>query len=177
MHYPLNTKNLDIRYITLASGLNFKVTAVGQGGDGVIEIDLVRYSKAKQSHIESRHIVTASGAYLPNGELNTLDVVSVSDGVNTYPTPAGLAHQKVEPQRIYLDQLNTRTKIQTRNGYWYNCVGAYLNQENGTYMLTLNQVGAESRIRNKIYDETGKHVSDFQVMFSPYDIVRIENLG
>ncbi len=80
MHYPLNTKNLDIRYITLASGLNFKVTAVDQGGDGVIEIDLVRYSKAKQAHIESRHIVTASGAYLPNGELNTLDVVSVSDG-------------------------------------------------------------------------------------------------
>ena len=78
MHYQLNTKNLDIHYITLASGLNFKVTAVGQGSDGVIEKDLVRYSKAKQAHIESRHIVTASGAYLPNGELNPLDVASIS---------------------------------------------------------------------------------------------------
>lgn len=174
---PINTKNINVKYLTLASGLNFKVLEITITSNGVLEIDLIRYSKSKGGQIESRLIVTAGGAYLPNGELNNLDVVSISDGVSTYITPAGLAHQSRETQNIHINQLNTYTKIQTRNGIWYNCLGAYPDYSNNTILLQLNMVGSESRIRTTPYKLDGKHDSDHRSAFSPYDIVRIEQLG
>lgn len=177
MPTPINTSNVNVKYLTLASGLNFKVLEITTQPNGVLEIDLLRYSKSKGGNIESRLVVTQGGAYLPNGELSNLDVVSTSDGETTYITPAGSQHESRETQKLDITQLNTHTKIQTRNGIWYNCIGAYYDNSNNTILLRLNMVGSESRVRTTPYTTEGKHASDYRQSFSPYDIIRIEQLG
>lgn len=174
---PINTTDFHVKYLTLGTGLNFKVLAIITMPNGVLEIDLIRYSKSKEQNVETRLVVTQDGAYLPNGELTNLDVVSISDGENTYITPVGLHHQNRETQKLDITQLNNHTKIQTRNGIWYNCVGAYFDHAENHMLLQLNMVGSESRVRITPYNQQGKHVSNRRTPFSPYDIVRIEQLG
>lgn len=173
----INTPNFDVKYLTLSCGANFKVLNIIQTENYILEIDLLRYSKSKGGNIESRLVVKADGYYLPNGETSSSDVISISDGVVTLNTPVGVIHKSRETQNINLGELNVNTKIQTRNGNWYNCTGAFFNNQGGLYMLRLAMVSFDSRVRNIQYTSDGKHVTDYLESFSQYDIMRIEQLG
>ena len=174
----------NLRHVTLANGLNFKVVDIyHEHVKSVVHLKLVRFSKAKHCQVETEIAVTESGSYLPTGEANQLDIlnytVEIGGELHQGKTLAYNNHnQKFEFDLINLKTSKT-TKVQTRNGNWYSLISKFINPENGSVALSLNMLGADPRVRNRIYFPNGQNYSENlehynKQSFSQHDIVRIE---
>ena len=164
-----------VTHVTLANALSFKVVDISVNLKNVV-LSLSRYSKKEERIIFSELVVTNDGYYLPGCEKNPFDVVKFSTGEYEHMTPAGSNHTEPNGFNLIDMPLNFGTKIQTRNGLWYTFLGRFVSPDKESVFLELGLLSSESRVRRREFNINGLDKPLTPRAFSPYDIIRIEQI-
>ena len=176
----------EINFITLASGLSFRVLNASMISDvpretKLIKFNLTRYSKREDRQVGAEIVVSETGSFLPNNETNQTDVVKVTvgEGENSFIIQTAAHKSHVSHKKFDLldnNLVKQHSKIQTRNGLWYMLLGKFVDSEPGQVFLNLGLLGSDPRVRNRRYHQDGRDCSERIVDYSPHDIIRIETL-
>ena len=187
----------EIKFITIASGLSFRVLNASVISDVPretsqtetphiaepkrVKFNLTRYSKREDRQVGAEIVVSETGSFLPNNETNQTDIVKVTvgEGENSFIIQTAAHKSHVSHKKFDLldnNLVKQHSKIQTRNGLWYMLLGNFVDSETGQVFLNLGLLGSDPRVRNRRYHQDGRDCSERIVDYSPHDIIRIETL-
>lgn len=177
----LDLKSVDVNYITLSTGVNFKI--MGKSIDpntGLIHFKISRFSKERQEFLYNVIIVDSEGYYLPNKEQSSLDIVKATYSLHgekiSKLTPAGQKFVNPNLFENFWSQVNQpNAKIQVRSGHWFSLIHSRTEVHNGkqAYFLTMQNIKCEQDNIEREYTSKGFEICIGSREFSPFDIVRI----
>lgn len=174
----INLKEVKVEYITLATGLNFKVINQGNLGE-VIRLNISRFSKVLNEFVYTDIYVDINGYFLPNQELSQQDIVKATytkSGLKiSKRTESGQKHfENSVVNDLGSEIKNEKAKVLTRNGLWYTVQGVTITP-NKTFKLKLLLARSELIPIYREYDKNGFEQPENTRDFSPHDIVRVVN--
>ena len=169
---------LSRQYVQLASGVSMECLGFERRGEWLI-LKLQRYNRDRDGVDITEHSVREDGSYLPNKELCTCDIISVTDTTKCFHmTEIGYAHTVMNVNLLNSLKLNQQNiiRIRTRAGYWYTVLDVLIDNTREILMLKLAQVGSQCKIKMKHYHNNGTEYSEkeYPTPFSIYDIVEVQ---